>query len=161
MILPNRNYRSVGIAGRHPVDGMAELCSSVREWGCAGSWLRFGSFGSSERGRATPHRRELPPSSQRQMTAGFGRRLQPSPLRSRTFGTRTLTSPIPVCTVRSGRCPLRTTAWRPSSSRCAAYWSRKPASSASTARAMRSRAPCRSKSCRPESTVLVVKELGE
>src|SRR5690606_13746493 len=41
------------------------------------------------------------------------RKQRPSPARSRVFGTRTFTGPIPVRTSRSGWYPFRTTARRP------------------------------------------------
>src|SRR5690606_12278652 len=49
--------------------------------------------------------------------------------------------------VRLGRYPLRTTACRPSAVLMSAYWLKRPSSSVSTARAIRSRAPCRISSC--------------
>ena len=42
-------------------------------------------------------------------------RSEPSPTRSRTRGQRTATGPMPVMISRSGRCPWRTSRWRPSS----------------------------------------------
>src|ERR1700751_4945334 len=44
-------------------------------------------------------------------------RAEPSPTRSRTRGQRTATGPMPVRISRSGRCPWRTSRWRPSSCR--------------------------------------------
>ena len=70
-------------------------------------------------------------------------RSEPSPTRSRTRGRRTATGPMPVMISRSGRCPWRTTRWRPSSVSLSAWLPRKAATSASTACASRARAPLR------------------
>ena len=73
-------------------------------------------------------------------------RSAPWPVRSRTRGARTATGPMPVMISRSGRWPWRTSRRRPSSVRASEWPSRNPATSASTARASRDRAPLRSTS---------------
>ena len=73
-------------------------------------------------------------------------RSAPRPVRSRTRGARTATGPMPVMISRSGRWPWRTSRRRPSSVRASEWPSRNPATSASTARASRDRAPLRSTS---------------
>src|SRR4051794_39830174 len=70
-------------------------------------------------------------------------RLSPAPVRSRTRGARTGTGPRPVMIARSGRCPWRTSRWRPSSVCLSAWPLRKAATSASTACANSARAPSR------------------
>src|SRR3954453_12412398 len=70
-------------------------------------------------------------------------RPSPAPVRSRTRGARTGTGPRPVRIARSGRCPWRTSRWRPSSVCLSAWPLRKAATSASTACANRARAPSR------------------
>src|SRR5215212_8711551 len=70
-------------------------------------------------------------------------RPSPAPLRSRTRGARTGTGPRPVTILRAGRCPWRTSRWRPSSVCLSAWPLRKAATSASTACANRARAPSR------------------
>src|SRR3954447_9091778 len=67
----------------------------------------------------------------------------PAPLRSRTRGACTGTGPRPVMITRSGRCPWRTSRWRPSSVCLSAWPARKAATSASTACANSARAPAR------------------
>ena len=69
--------------------------------------------------------------------------LRPSPIRSRTRGQRTATGPMPVMISRSGRCPWRTSRWRPSSVSLSAWPLSKAATSASTACASSARAPLR------------------
>src|SRR5262245_56916375 len=73
-------------------------------------------------------------------------RLEPSPTRSRTRGQRTATGPMPVMISRSGRCPWRTSRWRPSSVSLSAWQMSKAATSASTACANSTRAPLRNTS---------------
>src|SRR4029078_6876148 len=70
-------------------------------------------------------------------------RSEPSPTRSRTRGQRTVTRPMPVTISRSGKCPWRTSRWRPSSVVSSAYLLSKLATSASTACASSARAPSR------------------
>src|SRR3954447_4418352 len=70
-------------------------------------------------------------------------RLSPAPVRSRTRGARTATGPRPVMIARSGRCPWRTSRWRPSSVCLSAWRPRKAATSGSTACASSARAPSR------------------
>src|SRR3954463_1326886 len=70
-------------------------------------------------------------------------RLSPAPVRSRTRGARTATGPRPVMIARSGRCPWRTSRWRPSPVCLSAWPLRKAATSASTACASSARAPSR------------------
>src|SRR3954465_12017126 len=70
-------------------------------------------------------------------------RLSPAPVRSRTRGARTGTGPRPVMIARSGRCPWRTSRWRPSPVCLSAWPLRKAATSASTACANSARAPSR------------------
>src|SRR5829696_7162111 len=70
-------------------------------------------------------------------------RPSPAPVRSRTRGACTGTGPRPVRITRSGRCPWRTSRWRPSSVCLSAWPARKAATSASTACANRARAPSR------------------
>src|SRR4030081_1845271 len=70
-------------------------------------------------------------------------RSEPSPTRSRTRGQRTATGPMPVMISRSGRCPWRTSRWRPSSVISSAWPLSKAATSASTACASSARAPLR------------------
>src|SRR3954453_21267119 len=69
--------------------------------------------------------------------------LSPAPVRSRMRGARTGTGPRPVRIARSGRCPWRTSRWRPSSVCLSAWPLRKAVTSASTACANRARAPPR------------------
>src|SRR3954453_10207150 len=69
--------------------------------------------------------------------------LSPAPVRSRMRGARTGTGPRPVRIARSGRCPWRTSRWRPSSVCLSAWPLRKAVTSASTACANRARAPSR------------------
>src|SRR5262249_11093431 len=73
-------------------------------------------------------------------------RSEPSLARSRTRGQRTATGPMPVTISRSGRCPLRTSRWRPSSVSLSAWQLIKAATSASTACASSALAPLRSTS---------------
>ena len=61
------------------------------------------------------------------------RRRKAKPTRSRTRWRRTATGPMPVTISRSGKCPWRTTRWRPSAVSLSAWSPRKPATSASTA----------------------------
>src|SRR6516164_2324520 len=70
-------------------------------------------------------------------------RSEPSLARSRTRGQRTATGPMPVMISRSGRCPWRTSRWRPSSVSLSAWLASKTATSASTACASSARAPLR------------------
>jgi hypothetical protein len=70
-------------------------------------------------------------------------RSEPSLTRSRTRGQRTATGPMPVTISRSGRCPWRTSRWRPSSVRWSAWRLSKAATSASTACESSARAPLR------------------
>src|SRR6516225_1962351 len=70
-------------------------------------------------------------------------RSEPSLARSRTRGQRTATGPMPVIISRSGRCPWRTSRWRPSSVSLSAWLASKTATSASTACASSARAPLR------------------
>src|SRR5258705_1536641 len=70
-------------------------------------------------------------------------RSEPSPIRSRTRGQRTATGPMPVMISRSGKCPWRTSRWRPSSVSLSAWPLSKAATSASTACASSARAPLR------------------
>src|SRR3954453_9229232 len=56
-------------------------------------------------------------------------RPSPAPLRSRTRGACTGTGPRPVRIARSGRCPWRTSRWRPSSVCLSAWPARKAATS--------------------------------
>src|SRR6516162_3298808 len=70
-------------------------------------------------------------------------RSEPSLARSRTRGQRTATGPMPVMISRSGRCPWRTSRWRPSSVSLSAWLASKTATSASTACASSARAPWR------------------
>src|SRR3984893_12873936 len=70
-------------------------------------------------------------------------RSEPSPIRSRTRGQRTATGPMPVTISRSGRCPWRTSRWRPSSVSWSAWRLSKAATSASTACESSARAPLR------------------
>src|SRR3981189_1625403 len=57
----------------------------------------------------------------------------PSPTRSRTWGHRTATAPMPVTISRSGRCPWRTSRRRPSSVNLSVWVLSQAATSASTA----------------------------
>src|SRR5258708_3124636 len=70
-------------------------------------------------------------------------RSEPWPTRSRTRGQRTATAPMPVMISRSGRCPCRTSRWRPSSVTSSACLLSKAPTSASTACASSARAPSR------------------
>src|SRR3954466_5178051 len=70
-------------------------------------------------------------------------RLSPAPVRARTRGARTGTGPRPVMIARSGRCPWRTSRWRPSPVCLSAWPLGKAATSASTACANSARAPSR------------------
>src|SRR3984893_12238210 len=70
-------------------------------------------------------------------------RSEPSPIRSRTRGQRTAPGPMPVTISRSGRCPWRTSRWRPSSVSWSAWRLSKAATSASTACESSARAPLR------------------
>src|SRR6516225_2054959 len=70
-------------------------------------------------------------------------RSEPSLARSRTRGQRTATGPMPVMISRSGRCPWRTSRWRPSSVSLSAWLASKTATSASTACPSSARAPLR------------------
>src|SRR5262245_24258243 len=73
-------------------------------------------------------------------------RSEPSPTRSRTRGQHTATGPMPVMISRSGRCPWRTSRWRPSSVSLSAWQLSKAATSASIACAKSARAPLRNTS---------------
>src|SRR6266699_3127778 len=70
-------------------------------------------------------------------------RSEPSPTRSRSRGQRTATGPMPVMISRSGRCPWRTSRWRPSAVSLSAWQLSKAATSASTACASSAQAPLR------------------
>src|SRR6266571_3233975 len=70
-------------------------------------------------------------------------RSEPSPTRSRSRGQRTATGPMPVMISRSGRCPWRTSRWRPSAVSLSARQLSKAATSASTACASSAQAPLR------------------
>ena len=72
------------------------------------------------------------------------RRSPEAAARSRAFGFCTSTGPIPVWIARTGSCPWRTTRWRPSGSTSSAVEARNVSNSASTAWAIRRRAPVRS-----------------
>src|SRR6266508_4084044 len=70
-------------------------------------------------------------------------RSEPSPTRSRSRGQRTATAPMPVMISRSGRCPWRTSRWRPSAVSLSAWQLSKAATSASTACASSAQVPLR------------------
>src|SRR6266536_2615660 len=79
----------------------------------------------------------------RQNRRGKANALGPSPTRSRSRGQRTATGPMPVMISRSGRCPWRTSRWRPSLVSLSAWQLSKAATSASTACANSTQAPLR------------------